>query len=248
MIKSWEKLFSMVTLRRGEEYFRQGRVTNLKEISPECYTARVRGSSVYYVTVRIGSRPSLHCSCPVSARDLRPCKHAAAVLFAVESAKNDTEPPKPPVRSTARVMLFQEEAARVTPENDSFMVKVPFFDLRKTLDGVSVSAEYSMLADEMIRRGQAEAPDIWVMETFYSERILRATVAFDLPEKHGSAFTVTLQARRRRMPQIMCDSRMRKYPCMSQDPEKGELCPHCIAALRLIVQELDRGGRAVSLY
>ena len=244
MIQKWAKLFSLVTLRRGEEYFRQGRVTSLKELSPGCYSALVVGSTAYHVTVRCGSRPIMHCTCPVSSRDMRPCKHEAAVLFAVESAKDTQDSPKPPVRNAPRVMLFREESTGVTPENDSFTVSVPYFDLRKTLGGVTVSAEYSMLADEMIRRGQAGTPDIWVMETYYSERILRAAVTFDLPEKHGSAFTVSLQARRRRVPQIICDSRMRKYPCMSPDPEKGELCPHCIAALRLIVRELDSGTQS----
>ena len=241
MIQSWAKLFSMVTLRRGEEYFRQGRVTRLKEISPGCYTARVRGTETYYVTVRTGSRPSMHCNCPVSARDLRPCKHAAAVMYAIECADQAPEPPKP-LRGAPKVPLFGEESAAITPEKDSFMVRVPFFDLRKTLNGVAVSAEYSALADEMIRRGQVRTPEIWVMETYYSDRILRATVTFDLPEKNGSPFTVSLQARRRRVPQLICDSRMRKYPCLSQDPEKGALCPHCIAALRLITRELDSGS------
>ncbi len=244
MNQSWEKLFSAVTLRRGEEYYRQGRVTGLKEISPGCYTARVLGSETYAVTIRTGRRPSMRCSCPVSAMDLRLCKHAAAVMYAIENGDITPEPPKP-LYGALKAPLFPEQNAKVTPENDSFMVRVPYFDLRRTLADVAVPSEYSALADEMIRKGQAGAPEIRVIETYYSDRILRASVTFYLPEKHGLPFTVSLQAERRCVPLLICDSRMRKYPCAMPDPEKGELCPHCVAALRLIARELEKGSRSV---
>lgn len=80
----WKYLFSRNVLNRGENYYRSNRVENLKKNNDSQYTARVRGSDEYNVSVTVVNNEitSLECDCP-HAESGNYCKHMAALLFAI---------------------------------------------------------------------------------------------------------------------------------------------------------------------
>ena len=51
-LKDWEKLFSRTILSRGREYFRDGRVRDLRSQGEDAYVATVWGNHSYRVQIR----------------------------------------------------------------------------------------------------------------------------------------------------------------------------------------------------
>ncbi len=233
MAAVWEKTFYAVDRRRGLDYYRSGRVRNLTETEPGVWHADVRGSKIYHVCADKRERLIMDCTCPLW-RTGRPCKHMAAVLYAID-AENAKKPGDPlSVLSGNTVPLFGEgQTLSFSPEEDSYLQSVPYFYLPDCLPGVNVPEEYSRIADEMISSGQAQIGSIWDSEGYFSERSLRAVVQFD-PKSGRGPFSVAMEIRRGRIPLMDCRSYMRKYPCADPQPGIGRLCPHCIAALRLV--------------
>jgi len=76
---------------RGENYRREGRISRLARFG-DCVTADVRGSRPYDVTVDFGPTPfEATCTCPYDGPGI--CKHAVAVLLAVDDSPPDDERP-----------------------------------------------------------------------------------------------------------------------------------------------------------
>ncbi len=90
-MQEWKKLFTKVILRRGEEYFRQGKVNSLAEKN-ESYTAYVVGARGYSVYIGIHGEKitRMSCSCPFAGGGNK-CKHMAAVFFAIENRMEEKE-------------------------------------------------------------------------------------------------------------------------------------------------------------
>ncbi|MBQ8137181.1 MAG: metal-binding protein, partial [Clostridia bacterium] len=62
---SWRRLFSTVIWKRGEEYYKTGRVKALVRTGEGKYKATVAGSHAYTVTLNTsGIFPILTCDCP----------------------------------------------------------------------------------------------------------------------------------------------------------------------------------------
>lgn len=91
-------LFSQTILARGQAYFQSGKVVNLTR-SANMVVAEVRGSRRYTVQCVFDGEKlkSYHCNCPYDFAG--PCKHVAAVLFALDQhpfeEKNTPESVKP---------------------------------------------------------------------------------------------------------------------------------------------------------
>jgi len=80
-----EKYFSFDVLRRGYDYYKKGKVKELKKAKNK-YIAKVSGTTNYKVSVDLTENPySMKCTCHYSLEGN--CKHMAAVLY---SLKNDT--------------------------------------------------------------------------------------------------------------------------------------------------------------
>lgn len=83
----WKNLFTSETLKRGEQYFKSGKVTTIMSLSVGRYTANVKGSghNQYntFVSFAGGEIESIKCTCPYASGG-RTCKHMAAMLFALE--------------------------------------------------------------------------------------------------------------------------------------------------------------------
>lgn len=84
---NWSHLFSSTIRTRGRQYYRSGAVGAIQK-SGNVYTATVRGSRSYRVSITIqnASVTRMSCSCPYAAGGYH-CKHMAAVL-----CKLDYEP------------------------------------------------------------------------------------------------------------------------------------------------------------
>ena len=80
----WRYLFTQPILSRGMEYFRLGRVNNLK-MENGMYGATVKGENTYCVLVSLREDEVewMDCDCPFAASGNH-CKHMAAVMFAIE--------------------------------------------------------------------------------------------------------------------------------------------------------------------
>lgn len=93
----WRKLFANHILSRGEDYFRNMSVFQLKH-KDDSYTAMVVGKRAYSVRIDF-DQDKVHrmfCNCP-HAKEGNRCKHMAAVLFEMEDQGIiwEKEKPKP---------------------------------------------------------------------------------------------------------------------------------------------------------
>ncbi|SEU23418.1 SWIM zinc finger domain-containing protein [Paenibacillus sp. NFR01] len=82
--KEWTRLladaalyFDDLTLKRGFQYFKQGRVISLKMYAARKMVALVEGRQNYVLDVNLDSLSASQCDCPED----KPCKHMAAVLM-----------------------------------------------------------------------------------------------------------------------------------------------------------------------
>ena len=77
-------------LSRGKSYYKQGRVSELEHEGADAYSAVVRGTKKYHVSVELSwdgnEVDDWHCSCPIGEED-DACKHAVAVMFAIREAQ-----------------------------------------------------------------------------------------------------------------------------------------------------------------
>lgn len=69
--------FNDLTIKRGFQYFKQGRVHQLAMSAPERIEAVVKGSENYSVRLNLDSFSDNHCNCPVPSN----CKHMIATLL-----------------------------------------------------------------------------------------------------------------------------------------------------------------------
>lgn len=83
-IENFEQELNELILKRGEKYYREGRVRSLMEKGPGYYTANVAGTNSYRVHIHMKNSTdieSMECDCPYTYRPY--CKHMAAVLYAL---------------------------------------------------------------------------------------------------------------------------------------------------------------------
>ena len=83
-IQNWKTLFTENALSMGEDYWKRGRVADLKE-EKDGYSGAVIGDRRYEVRIRKNSdgQVRMHCTCPQANGGGR-CRHMAAVCYAVE--------------------------------------------------------------------------------------------------------------------------------------------------------------------
>ncbi|GAB2027311.1 SWIM zinc finger family protein [Lactovum odontotermitis] len=84
--KLWTSLFQPHILKRGYEYYDDGRIEDFKS-EDNRLTATVFGTEDYQVeiTLKNGFPENCSCTCPYASTG-RPCKHLAAVLFYLENS------------------------------------------------------------------------------------------------------------------------------------------------------------------
>ncbi|MNM25243.1 hypothetical protein D3C81_356860 [compost metagenome] len=93
--------FDDLTLKRGFQYYKQGRVSSLQSPSAGLLTAFVDGSERYSVEMVLGAFSISSCSCPV----LGPCKHMAAVLMEYAGSQGRPVPLLANAQSSAQTRM-----------------------------------------------------------------------------------------------------------------------------------------------
>lgn len=99
-LKNFESIFDKKILQRGRDYYCNGAVLSLEQISDNEYTAEVDGSMIYDVFIEIdgnGDVTDIRCDCPYDMGEY--CKHEAAVLFALRDRTKTNN--KPSVRKSS---------------------------------------------------------------------------------------------------------------------------------------------------
>ena len=91
-LSEWRGLFLPRILERGGNYYRQRRVVSLFRQGDQIQAA-VQGQELYRVTIDLWNDQLEYweCSCPFAAQG-EPCKHLAAVFYAVEHSPFTKEP------------------------------------------------------------------------------------------------------------------------------------------------------------
>ncbi|MCR4632968.1 MAG: DEAD/DEAH box helicase [Erysipelotrichaceae bacterium] len=234
-IQPWQNRFYSRILERGRNYYREGRVSSLKE-EDGLISARVSG--VYSVKIRIdedGRVMRMSCDCPYAAEG-RNCKHEAAVLFACEKKSGQEEEKKIPV------------VRKVRPFADAYKEKQYFYDLHRLTADYEITAEKYERAMELIEEGKAQLID---MGTGYleagSEQILYAVVHIEERYRTIEAYAYLSHDE---LVRIACDSSSCDrfsgnswYYAFRNKAEK-KLCEHEIAVLIFLdeyIRKFDPG-------
>lgn len=90
-VENFQQKVDQTILDRGWRYAQSGKVMNLVENKPGCWSAKVQGTKIYDVTLQqIPSGELSHlCTCPYDWGPI--CKHIAAVLFLIEGSLSSDE-------------------------------------------------------------------------------------------------------------------------------------------------------------
>ena len=127
----WDYLFSNEILKRGQQYYKQGRVQGLIKRGAT-YQAKVIGSKIYHVEIYASNPvlPRTYCSCPYAA-DGGTCKHIAAVIYAIEAQKvpSKTQSGARDTGNNAVVVTEKAGGTAITPKKENNIRVYPF---RKT--------------------------------------------------------------------------------------------------------------------
>ena len=92
-IQNWKTLFPQNALELGKDYWKRGRVVDLKE-EKDGYSAAVIGDRRYEVKIRENADGQLRmrCVCP-QANGGGHCRHMAAVFYAIEAQQGQKDAP-----------------------------------------------------------------------------------------------------------------------------------------------------------
>lgn len=126
--KKLMNLFNQKDYARGQEYYRRGRVLNLKiipmadGIQAAC---TVQGSEPYDVSIVISNEATrIYCDCPRFS-DKRICKHVAAAMIACANAVKDSFPAESDPRVKSMLQAYVDRTSqqgRQRPENPAKLV------------------------------------------------------------------------------------------------------------------------------
>lgn len=134
--------FDDLTIKRGYQYYKQDRVTQLSLSAPRTITAVVVGSEPYRVIMNLDSISSSLCDCPVN----RTCKHMIAVLLVYAYRQNRSVPMLVNARSMADLKPVSKPSPYTSSDNKTAQLRTKKAELEAVLNeqadripGMSVS-------------------------------------------------------------------------------------------------------------
>ena len=80
----FESFFSPTILERGKSYYRKGHVVDLDETKSHSWKAKVAGTEIYKVKIESSEDGFYSCSCTCPFAETSPCKHMAAICYAIK--------------------------------------------------------------------------------------------------------------------------------------------------------------------
>lgn len=170
---NWSHLFNSTIRTRGRQYYRSGAVGTIQK-SGNIYTAAVKGSRSYRVSITIQNDSVTHmsCTCPYAAGGSR-CKHMAAVL-----CKLDHEP----------------HSARETSEKTKISPAVPISRLQTDLE---IPGSYSYFKPVQMLKGFSLTEAVWneMLALVQTEKVVleRLSVGFSSNARDDSQMQAVVE-------------------------------------------------------
>ena len=231
MKQSWRRLFSGVIWKRGEEYYRTGRVKALRQTGEGRYVANVVGSQIYSVTLNTsGIFPIFTCNCPHALGGMR-CKHMAAVCMAIDEHPEGIAAEESAREKTVR-LLDGAQLLPITPEKEDYRTLMPYYDLYPLIRNYSVKEGVKREALDLLP--SCRLVDRRIHRSPYQAEVLEMCVGMPDPIRHTEIkchFGMT----RTRLDAVSCSGSGRL--CDSYlNPD--HLCAHAAAALLFAARNL----------
>ncbi|MCR4707548.1 MAG: hypothetical protein K5746_06340, partial [Clostridiales bacterium] len=236
----YSRYFPPAIWYRGQQYFREGRVQQLRPQSGEgrVFRAVVQGTRKYSVQVVFvkGTLNAMGCTCPVAVQG-NACKHEAAVLLAIDAKERGGDPDfrisapaKPALPEVVPVFEAQKEA----PARDYRTVR-PFFSIPRAFETMRVRKEdldeaRKIIADRTIvceRLDECASP--------YQGRLLRVEGLLSRPNRALDDFSFTVS--RSQVTAYECSVRRDCYHLNHVSAGGKRLCCAHIAALAILADE-----------
>ncbi len=190
---NWKNSFSKTVLARGLQYYKSGRVRNIKQ-SGNSYTAVIKGTYNYDVTFKLtdNNKAYLTCECPYAADGFR-CKHMAALLYAIE----DKLPPKSdaPAKSP-------KTAEPLTPFARDISSPGTFFNLAEFGNILTVTPDLYMKAKKLINTKSFELSSV---NTLYSVTLPKESCILNARGKDAAGIFTEIKFSRNKIISLYCD-------------------------------------------
>lgn len=223
----WKHLFSNEILWRGEQYKKNGHVINLNKGTDNRYTAKVLSPSrsLYAVSVRVSTAgvESMGCNCPY-AESGRPCKHMAAVLYAIE--EQEAGKASGLFRTREEIHPFARSGRIQDNNGDGYR----YFNMERIAEELAIFDDTYEKATKLLEEGQLVPGN---PETFYDfSGTMCCGVSGQMKQMH-TVYQVAVIFARDSIKELDCGV----YGCRSHytgysiTNSKKEPCPHTLALL-----------------
>ena len=229
----WQHLFPTAILQKGREYYRANKVRSLIQ-DGEQYYAAVEGTSEYQVQVQIRKDQILEmsCECPYAQEGNR-CKHMAAVLYEIVAREI------PGTRSEKKATAAKSGHVLIRPfaeeEDDG---EYRYFMPSRFTQNLQIYADTYARAQKLLT--EEELRNIEVRNALNDEATGEGSVVLARAYmKKNTYYPVSITITRDRVSRLVCPvygckGYYRGYP----DPNKMEICEHCLALLIRAVEEI----------
>ena len=144
-----KELCGSVSFKRGEAYFRAGKVT-IHDDSTDLCRATVKGAEDFHVTIEKDNAGRIQpsCSCPTLGNFSKSCQHVAAVLLAIAERKTSGEQLNSQQLSEGIITLFQDKSIRKSRHQLHFE-KRQVLDVQFTLKSCTIGNSENLFGVEL---------------------------------------------------------------------------------------------------
>ncbi len=173
----WEKYFDEIILKRGEGYYKKGKVIDF-QTDGRLRTATVIGSDEYAVLIEFddaGEVADMQCNCPYAEKS-EYCKHMAAVMFREYCGEAEVDPPK----------AKKETAKTFQSKNDFYIKKIARHNCDFTL--TDIKDEIKRIISSYKNRGFIEYRYAYTCAVHVNETVQKNAEILIENEKYKDAF------------------------------------------------------------
>ena len=228
---NWKRYFTRTILERGNSYYRRGKVRDLS-YENDVYRARVFGSSIYKVEIKIKNDQLVYmeCNCP-HAKSGYYCKHMAAVMYAVDAEDMNLKQRK--------LKLTEKKLRPFQMTQNTYQ----YFDVGRFAGNIEVSESMYEDAKKLIEQKKITLDSVQMGYNEYSSGSEMGGNAMATYQIAQSEQMIRITFNREQLFQAHCGV----YRCdghygTSYYYEKKEICQHILATLMLLDEYLKKNN------
>lgn len=228
---NWKRYFTRTILERGNSYYRRGKVRDLS-YENDVYRARVFGSSIYKVEIKIKNDQLVYmeCTCP-HAKSGYYCKHMAAVMYAVDVEDENLKQRK--------LKLEEKKIYPFQTAKDVYQ----YFDMGKIAADIEVTETLYHEAKKLINQKMITLDEVQLGYNALTSGNELGGIAVATYEKVGSESRIRVSFNRHKLLQAECGV----YRCdghygTSYYYARKEICKHILAVLLLLDEYLKKNN------